>query len=352
MKTAKEPSRERLLEIVDLFPQARVLVVGDFILDEYIWGNVSRISPEAPVPVVNVKRESFLPGGSLNVANNIRTLGGTVFPCGILGRDLEGRLLLRGMRQLGIDTGGVIQDATRPTTIKTRVIAHSQQVVRVDREKVETVSSRNAQKILQFARKRIKEVDVVAVEDYGKGVIEPLLLRPLLELAKRFKKPVLVDPKEKHFELYRGVTALTPNRAEAYGAYGVSVNGATQNLEEVGKGLLKRLQSKAVLITLGEEGMALFERNRPTAKIPTTAQEVFDVSGAGDTVMAVFALGIAVDATLREAAVLSNLAAGIVVGKLGTATMEPTELKQAILQKGPGPFRRKRGLAPFGVSYA
>lgn len=335
----QEPSRERLLKIVDLFPQARVLVVGDFILDEYVWGSVTRISPEAPVPVVNVKRESFLPGGSLNVANNIRTLGGTVFPCGVLGRDLEGRLLVRGMRKLGIETGGVIQDRARPTTIKTRVIAHSQQVVRFDREKMEPISSRDAQKILQFVRRKMKTVHAVIVEDYGKGVIEPFLLRPLLALVKKFGKPILVDPKEKHFDLYQGVTAITPNRVEAYGAFNRSVNGreprstgerGERSLEEVGQGLLKRLRSRAVLITLGEEGMALFEKSRPTVKIPTTAREVFDVSGAGDTVIAIFGLGIAVGASLWEAAVLSNLAAGIVVGKLGTATVEPEELKEAI----------------------
>lgn len=330
MKTARKGQTERLLEIVKKFPKARVLVVGDFILDEFIWGKVSRISPEAPVPVVNVNRESFLPGGSLNVANNIHTLGGTVYPCGVVGRDLEGRLLLRGMRKLGIDTGGVIQDRERPTTIKTRVIAHSQQVVRVDREHAHPLSSADARKMLQFITKKIKEADVVVVEDYGKGVIDPLILSPLLKLAKTFRKPVLVDPKEKHFSLYKGVTAITPNRQEAYGAFNVSLNGRQPDLEEVGRGLLKQLNSEAVLITLGEEGMALFEKDRRTAKIPTTAREVFDVSGAGDTVIAVFALGISVGATLREAAILSNLAAGIVVGKLGTATIEPSEFKQVI----------------------
>lgn len=330
MKTARKSQTERLLEIVKEFPKARVLVVGDFILDEFIWGKVSRISPEAPVPVVNVNRESFLPGGSLNVANNIHKLGGTVYPCGVVGRDLEGRLLMRGMRKLGIDTGGVIQDRERPTTIKTRVIAHSQQVVRVDRENVHPLSPLDARKMLQFITKKIKEADVVVVEDYGKGVIDPLVLAPLLKLAKSLKKPVLVDPKEKHFSLYKGVTAITPNRQEAYGAFNASANGQPLDLEEVGRGLLKQLNSEAVLITLGEEGMALFEKDRRTAKIPTTAREVFDVSGAGDTVIAVFALGISVGASLRDAAILSNLAAGIVVGKLGTATIEPTELKQAV----------------------
>lgn len=330
MRTLKGTSQDRLLEIVGLFSQARILVVGDFILDEFIWGKVSRISPEAPVPVVNVNRESFVPGGALNVANNIRTLGGTVFPCGVLGRDLKGRLLVRGMRRLGIDTGGVVVDRARPTTVKTRVIAHSQQVVRVDREGTASLSPLDAQKILRFVRKKIRQADVVVIEDYGKGLIEPFLLTPLLKLARTYRKPVLVDPKEKHFQLYRGVTAITPNRTEAYEAFGVSTNGRSKSLEEVGRGLLNRLQSKAVLITLGEEGMALFERNRPTEKIPTTAREVFDVSGAGDTVIAVFALGLAAGASLREAAVLSNLAAGIVVGKLGTAIVEPAELRHAV----------------------
>lgn len=333
MKTAKISQKGRLLEIVERFPKARVLVVGDFVLDEFIWGSVSRISPEAPVPVVNVKKETFLPGGSLNVANNIRTLGGTVFPCGVVGRDLEGRLLVRRMRELGIDTGGVIQDAARPTTIKTRVIAHSQQVVRVDREKVEAISPKDARQILEFVQRKIKDVDAIIIEDYGKGVIEPLLLQPLLRLAKKCGKPVLVDPKEKHFNLYKGVTAITPNRIEAYSAFDASVNGRTRDLEEVGRGLLQKIQSRAVLITLGEEGMALFEKGHPTTRIPTMAREVFDVSGAGDTVIAVFALGISVGATMKESAILSNAAAGVVVGKLGTATVEPLELQQALLSQ-------------------
>lgn len=334
MKITTGTNPDHLLGLFERFPKTKILVVGDFILDEFIWGTVSRISPEAPVPVVNVNRESFLPGGSLNVANNIRTLGGTVFPCGVVGRDLQGRLLTRKMRQFGIDTGGVVLDADRPTTIKTRVIAHSQQVVRFDREKAEPISQDDARKILQFARKKIREADAIIVEDYGKGMIEPFLVHPLLKLAKTYKKPILVDPKEMHFPLYEGVTAITPNRTEAYGAFGGSINGRQRSLEEVGRALLKRLRSQAVLITLGEEGMALFEKNQPTVKIPTTAREVYDVSGAGDTVIAVFAMGLAAGATLTEAAILSNLAAGIVVGKLGTATVEPSELRQAIESEG------------------
>ena len=333
MESTQATPTERLLEIVELFPKAKILVVGDFVLDEYVWGSVSRISPEAPVPVVNVKRESFLPGGSLNVANNIRTLGGTVFPCGMLGRDLEGRMLFRKIRAEGIDTGGVIRDRSRPTTVKTRIIAHSQQVVRVDREKVEPISRKDARKILQFIRRKIKEIDALIVEDYGKGVVEPGLLKPLFTLAKKYKKPVLVDPKEKHFELYKDVTMITPNRSEAYGAFGGGPNGRERNLEEVGRELLKKLRSKAVLVTLGEEGMALFEKNHAAVKIPARAREVYDVSGAGDTVIAVLTLGVACGATFQEAAVLANAAAGIVVGKLGTATVEPWELKRTIVSQ-------------------
>ena len=251
-KTRPRNSKQPLLQTVERFHKAKVLVVGDFILDQFIWGEVSRISPEAPVPVVKVNRESFLPGGSLNVANNIRTLGGTVCPCGVIGRDSEGKMLFRGMRKLGIDVGGVIQDSGRPTTIKTRIIAHSQQVVRVDREKIVPISSEDTRQMLQFIRKKIKDVDAVVLEDYGKGVIEPSLLAPLMKLAKGANKPVLVDPKEKHFPFYRGVTAITPNRNEAYGALGISLNGQKKDLEEVGRGLLKELNSEAVLITLGE----------------------------------------------------------------------------------------------------
>lgn len=335
MKKILGKAPNRLLDLIGRFSRARILVVGDFILDEFIWGDVSRISPEAPVPVVNVKRESFLPGGSLNVANNIRTLGGTVFPCGIVGRDLEGRMLVRKMRQHGIEMGGVILDASRPTTLKTRVIAHSQQVVRVDRERAEPVSREAAKKILHFVKKKINEADVVIIEDYGKGMIEPFLLTPLLKLIRQSGKPVLVDPKERHFMLYKGATVITPNRFEAYEAYGAPPNGRPKpDLETVGRGLLKKLRLEAVLVTLGEEGMALFEKNRPTAKIPTTAREVFDVSGAGDTVIAVLALAMAAGARLPEAALLSNLAAGIVVGKLGTATVEPAELKEAVQEAG------------------
>lgn len=324
--------KKRFLEIVENFGKCRILVIGDFILDQFVWGSVKRISPEAPVPVVNVERESFMPGGSLNVAHNIRSLKGGVYPCGVLGRDLYGRMLLRTMRRQGIETGGIIYDPLRPTSLKTRVIAHSQQVVRFDREKTDDISPADLRKILKFVSERIREVHVIVLEDYGKGVMQPRLLREVVKLAKKFKKPVLVDPKEKHFVYYQGVTCITPNRSEAYTGYERTHGpwNKPPTLEQVGWGLMKKLNIESVLITLGEDGMALFEKNKKITRVPTAAREVFDVSGAGDTVIATLALAMAAGAKMQEAAKLSNLAAGIVVAKLGTATVTPAELKEAI----------------------
>ena len=341
MKRLENNSR-RLLERIPLFKKAKVLVIGDFILDRFVWGKVERISPEAPVPVVHVQRESYMPGGSLNVAHNIHTLGGTVIPCGIVGRDWEGRMLLKILRRQAIDSGGIVYEKDRPTTLKTRVIAHSQQVVRFDREKIQAVSEEARRKILKFIRQKMAGVDAVVIEDYGKGMIEPVLVKEILRLAKKFTKPILVDPKEKHFSYYRGVTAITPNRKEAYSGFAsyaprsAEANGRERSLEEVGRGLLRHLKCEAVLITLGEGGMALFEKDGSVTKIPTAAREVYDVSGAGDTVIAVFALALAAGAKKREAAMLSNLAAGVVVAKLGTATVTPEELKASLLNAGAG----------------
>lgn len=325
----------RLTAVVRNFPKAKILVVGDFILDQFIWGQVNRISPEAPVPVVQVKRESYMPGGALNVANNILTLGGTVMPCGVVGRDLFGRMLVKVMKQHAVDTGGVVYDASRPTTQKTRIIAHSQQVVRFDREDARNISSVDLGRILKYIQKKIKDVHGIILEDYGKGVVGPELIRGILKLVKRHKKFLLVDPKEKHFPYYKGVTAITPNRKEAYG--GLAIFGGADSKEglsvdEVGHRLLKRLQSRMVLMTLGEEGMALFEKNQKVVRIPTAAKEVFDVSGAGDTVISVFALCLAGGSSARDAAYISNRAAGIVVGKLGTATVTRDELIRSLAE--------------------
>jgi len=327
-----EKTQARFRQIVNRFSKARILVIGDFILDEFIWGEVNRISPEAPVPVVNVREQSYMPGGSLNVANNIRSLRGIVYPCGVLGRDLPGRVLHKAIRKQGIDTGGVIYDKSRPTTIKTRIIAHSQQVVRYDKESAHSIGRKDAEKIVDYVAKKLKDTDVIVIEDYGKGVITEELLKNVIQMARREKKKVVVDPKEKHFSYYRGVTAITPNHHEAFGA----VRGSEETnltLDKVGEKLLDKLECDGVLITLGKDGMALYEKNGDVTQVPTAAREVYDVAGAGDTVISVFALALAAGADMKEAAKISNLAAGIVVGKVGVAVCTPEEL-MATLRNG------------------
>lgn len=331
MLNGKAP--KNLSQLIDHFPNVKILVIGDWILDQFVWGTVDRVSPEAPVPVVNVIRESFVPGGALNVANNIRTLGGFVYPCGIVGRDLIGRMLVKTMKKEGIDTTGAIYDPDRPTTLKTRIIAHSQQVVRFDKENSRELAGELFKKAAACIDKAISKVDAIVIEDYGKGMITPELLTHILKKAKALKKPVLVDPKEKNFNYYQGVTVITPNRKEAFSAYHkLMKDSETPDINEVGKALLKYFSCQSVLITLGEEGMMLFEKNGGVTKIPTAAREVFDVSGAGDTVIAVFTMALAAGASMKEAALISNKAAGIVVGKLGTATVTPEELKQSLAE--------------------
>lgn len=322
-------TREHLLAIIERFKESRVLVVGDFMLDQYIWGDVSRISPEAPVPVVKVERESFMLGGALNVAHNIRSLGGEVMACGVIGRDFRGQMLVKTIRAKKVDCEGIIYDESRPTTMKTRVIAHHQQVVRFDREDSRDVSKPIFKKIVAYLKKQIPLSSAVIVEDYGKGVVTPVLLKEVRRLARLHKKPVIVDPKERHFAYYQGVTAITPNLKEARGAIANPELAASLSLKQLGLVLLKKMRTQVILVTLGEDGMALFEKGGKMTHIPTLAREVFDVSGAGDTVIATFSLALAAGSTMKEAAILSNLAAGIVVGKVGTATVSPRELKDS-----------------------
>lgn len=316
---------DRLKKLIGRFDNVSVLVVGDLMLDEFIWGKVSRISPEAPVPVVWVVSESIMPGGASNVANNISSLGGKVYLAGAVGCDERGRLLIEELSKRDINAEGVVMEAERPTTLKTRVIAHSQQVVRIDKENTSDISSDTIKKILEFAKVIIDDIDAVIIEDYGKGVIVPELLSPLVQLAKRHKKIITVDPKENHFPMYRNVTAITPNHHEAARASGIMAgNGAA--IEDIGRKLLKQLSCEAVLITLGENGMCVFERNGMITKIPTVAQEVYDVSGAGDTVISAYTLALAAGAKAIEAAHIANCAAGIVVGKVGIAVTTQKEL--------------------------
>ncbi|MBI4354781.1 MAG: D-glycero-beta-D-manno-heptose-7-phosphate kinase [Candidatus Omnitrophica bacterium] len=315
----------RLRRLVAAFPRPTILVVGDVMLDEFIWGKVDRISPEAPVPVVWVQSESVMPGGAANVASNIRALGGKVQLAGLIGTDRWGEGLLQTLAKRGIGTAGLIREASRPTTVKTRVIAHHQQVVRVDREARSAPTLSMINRIVATVRKQLKAVDAIILEDYGKGVITRELLEQVVPMARAQRKIIMVDPKEEHFDLYQEVTAITPNRSEAGAMVGRELD-TEENVRRAGQDLLRRLRCEAVVITLGEDGMCVMEQHGRCTRIPTVAQEVFDVAGAGDTVIAALTLALASGASMPEAAVLANYAAGIVVGKVGVATANPKEL--------------------------
>ncbi len=328
MITGKE--QKRLIGYINRFPSIRILVVGDIVLDHYIWGKVSRISPEAPVPVVNVTRENRLLGGATNVVHNIHDLGGSVSVCGVIGRDDAGSQVIQLLRAKGITTDGLVEDLDRPTTIKTRIIAHSQQVVRFDRESKDRIGKDAHRMVLTYIKERITQgLDGIILSDYCKGMVTSDLVRDIVPLARKKGIIVSVDPKVSHFGMYRGVTILTPNTNEASIGSKIDIENE-DSLLRAGNLLLKRLKCAAVLITRGEQGMSLFEQGRRVIHIPTVAREVFDVTGAGDTVIGALTLAMASGATMADAARIANYAAGIVVGIVGTATVRPDELKRRI----------------------
>jgi rfaE bifunctional protein kinase chain/domain len=328
MMSMKE--RKRLNACIDRFPTTRILVVGDIVLDHYIWGKVSRISPEAPVPVVNVTRESLLLGGATNVVQNIHGLGGSVSICGVIGNDQAGSQVLQLLRTQNIPTDGLLVEEGRPTTLKTRIIAHSQQVVRFDRETKDRIGIDIHRKIFDQVKQRIAGgLEGIVISDYCKGVVTSELVRDIVKIARKHNIIVSVDPKVSHFKMYRGVTIMTPNANEA--STGSKIDIADEkSLLKAGMVLLKRLNCAAVLITRGELGMSLFEHGKKVTHIPTVAREVFDVTGAGDTVIATLTLAMASGASMTDAARISNYAAGIVVGIVGTAVVKPDQLKQRI----------------------
>jgi D-beta-D-heptose 7-phosphate kinase/D-beta-D-heptose 1-phosphate adenosyltransferase len=319
----------RLQRYLDRFPRGRVLVLGDVMMDEYVWGTVSRISPEAPVPVVAVRSESVKIGGAGNVAANIASLGGRARIVGVVGSDAAGERLNQELAQAGVEGDGLVVDPGRPTTVKSRVVAGSQHVVRFDRESDAPLGPSVRAQLLARVREALPDAACLLISDYAKGVVSPALVRQLLALARRLKKPVAVDPKVQHVPLFRGVSVITPNHHEAAAAARILVRSEA-DLVRVGQRLLSRLKAKAVLITRGEQGMSLFEAGRPVTHIPTFAREVYDVTGAGDTVMAGLSLALAAGAGMRDAAVLANCAAGVVVGKRGTATVSREELRAAL----------------------
>lgn len=323
---------DALRDRVGAFAGARVLVLGDLMVDRYYAGAVRRISPEAPVPVVEVAEESQRFGGAANVAHNLRELGAAVEVCGVVGVDAEGRWLREELGRAGIGIEGVHEDPARPTILKCRVVAHQQQVVRFDRERRGPHTGETQRAVAAFLTNAWSEIDAVVVSDYGKGLIQKELMDRVRRLNRgKAARPVAVDPKSPRFGLYRGATVITPNLAEALAAAGVSSGGdLEQTVERAGAALLRSSGGSAILITRGESGMSLFRRELEPLHLPTVAREVFDVTGAGDTVVGVIALALAVGTPLPQAAQLANIAAGIVVGEFGTVPVNREQLLAAL----------------------
>ena len=324
-----------LSEGIDKFSSCRILVVGDVIMDEFLWGRVERISPEAPVPVVQVEEESLVLGGAGNVVNNIISLGGQALLCGVIGNDAMGRELVHMLEKMNSPSHGLVVEDRRPTTIKTRVVAHSQQVVRVDREESEPVTEASIERIITTVKEQNGSIDAIVVSDYGKGVVTRSLMDGLRSLGQDGQPILAVDPTVRNLALYKDVTLITPNNYEAQQMSGIQIED-DQSLRRAGAHLLEELGCQTVLITQGDKGMTLIEGNGETTQIPTVARKVFDVSGAGDTVIATFTLALAAGLTPSEAALLSNLAAGIVVGEVGTAAVATSRLKEILIDTALG----------------
>jgi D-beta-D-heptose 7-phosphate kinase/D-beta-D-heptose 1-phosphate adenosyltransferase len=310
------------------FSATGVLVVGDLMVDQFIWGNVKRISPEAPVPVVEVTEEILKLGGSANVAHNILSLGGQVYVTGAIGNDEMGKILIHRMREKGIFTDGIIVEQERPTSVKTRVVAHNQQVVRFDREKKSDIGKSTLSLIIEYIQGCLPKIKAIIISDYCKGVITKKLIKKIREITPS-DVFLAVDPKIGHFDYYHGVSFMTPNINEASFGSGITIEDE-KSLMRAGTVLLDKYDCNAILITRGDEGMSLFEKNGKIIHIPTYAKKVYDVTGAGDTVIAAFTLHFSALSDYKEAAIFANHAAGIVVGEVGTAVVTPNKIQQSM----------------------
>jgi len=329
----------RLAGILDTFPRRKILVIGDLMLDEFLWGKVTRISPEAPVPVVDIQRRASYPGGAANVARNLASLGAQAGLAGVIGEDVPGQQLVQLLSSGGIATGSIRKTSLRPTTHKTRVCAitrqlhdyleieDQQQIVRVDEESRAPLDPDSREWLFNRLRTEISTHDAVIIEDYAKGLIDQELVTLVIEEAKKHGKIVAIDPNPNNPFDWSGGTVLKPNRKEAFQSVGMPFSTDEEATLRAGAMLQKRHNVKYVLITLGEAGMLLLEQGQKPYHTPTRAQDVFDVSGAGDTAIAAFTLALAAGATGIEAAEIANHAAGVVVGKLGTATLTVAELR-------------------------
>ncbi|MEM9444473.1 MAG: D-glycero-beta-D-manno-heptose-7-phosphate kinase [Verrucomicrobiota bacterium] len=323
-------SQQRLKKIIKRMQKVHILVIGDVMLDRFVWGKVSRISPEAPVPVVHVTHDSSYPGGAANVARNLADFRISTDIAGIIGRDSGGRELQKILHSCKIK-GCMLQAESRfPTIVKTRVVARQQQVVRVDREERLSLSAKKEKAFLSTIERQIDKYDAIIVEDYGKGLLTQSLVESIISLSRDHKKILTADPNPNNPLQWTGATLVKPNRLEAYSAAGMPLDENLESLHKVGKILLRKWEIQQLLVTLGEQGMVFFDKSGKTYYTPTRAREVFDVSGAGDTAIAFLTAGLAAGLKLEEAAEIANYAAGVVVAKLGTATLKPEELMNHI----------------------
>lgn len=321
-----ESGIERLLERAD---QAHIAVVGDVMLDRYYRGGASRLSPEAPVPVVEIEEESEHPGGAANVAYNLSSLGVRTSVFGVVGEDRSGEQLCRLLEGLGVECGGLVIDNDRSTTVKTRVIADGQHIVRADRESRGAIGENVRRRLLQRIEEEIDHLDGIILQDYNKGVFSPELIDPLIRIAARHEVPTYVDPKFENFFAFRGATLFKPNRKETEDALQRRLGTPGEKLAAAGE-LRERLESRYVVLTLGSEGMILVGDGEEPERIPTRTMQVADVSGAGDTVIATLAAASALGAGIREAVELANIAAGIVCEQVGTVPITRTDLRRSI----------------------
>lgn len=323
---------QRLTELLAKMNGKRIAVIGDLMLDRYFWGSVTRISPEAPVPVIDLETEQARLGGAANVAQNVKSLGGEPLLVGVIGADNSGNQLFGIIKENGFSPEGIVIDGTRPTTVKTRVIAHNQHVVRIDRESKSDISHIIQDKILGVLRRNIDSLDGIILEDYNKGVIVKTLIKQIIELGNKHGKKITVDPKFRNFFEYRNVTLFKPNRNEVEEAMGIRLENE-ENITATGRALVERLGAGGVLLTLGAHGMSLFESDGSISHVSTKALNVADVSGAGDTVISTLTMALAGGATLKEAATLANFAGGIVCGYVGIVPIEKKELAEQVLRE-------------------
>jgi D-beta-D-heptose 7-phosphate kinase/D-beta-D-heptose 1-phosphate adenosyltransferase len=322
---------DELLGITEQFEQVKILVVGDVMLDRYWWGNASRLSPEAPVPVVALNKVTNIPGGAANVAANIAGLGAEVFLVGVIGADDSGKCLSDALESSGISPDFLVACEKRPTTAKTRVLVHNQQIARIDDETSAMLASNDEETLFAVVAGLIAETDLIVLSDYAKGCLTPTLIQSIVAEAAKNGKQVLVDPKGKNFAKYNGATLLTPNLVEALNAAGADSGAGEEAVDEAAQKLLGEIEIESLLITLGEHGMKLFRRDDEPIHFPSMARQVFDVTGAGDTVIASLAVALGTKADVHSAISLANVAAGLSVEKVGTSTIPLEELRHALL---------------------